>query len=107
MSYPYISTILNGYDAMDMEDYVGQPALAGTDEESAEYLTLDDLYVEVDFARKQASRRRPRRLAERPLPGEAKTLRMEDMVIAHADGEVPMAEEDFLAFCAGLAAEPF
>lgn len=107
MSYPYISTILNGYDAMDMEDYVGQPALAGTDEESADYLTLNELYVEVDFARKQAGRRRPRRLAERPLPGEAKTLRMEDMVIAYVDGDTPLSEEEFLAFCEGLATEPF
>lgn len=103
MSASYISRIVNGYSDIDMEDYIGQPALAGTDNEPADHLLdVEGLYREVDAAR----RRRP---AQKAKPAMARPIvfDMEAILIAKADGEVPLTEDEFVAFCAGLAAEPF
>ena len=102
----YISRIVNGYSDIDMEDYVGQPALAGTDNESAEYLTVEELYREVGRARRQA------RKAAKALPFDVAAVQQatgdyRSLIEAHADGEVDLTAEEFVSFCAGLAAEPF
>lgn len=103
MPTSYISRIVNGYSDIDMEDHIGQPALAGTDNESAEHLLdVEGLYREVDTAR----RRRPQPKAQ-PAMARPIVFDMEAILIAKADGEVPLTEDEFVAFCAGLAAEPF
>lgn len=99
----YVSRINFDIDAIDMEDYVGQPALAGTDNEPAEHLLdVEGLYREVDAAR----RRRP---AQKAKPAMARPIvfDMEAILIAKADGDIPLTEDEFVAFCQGLAAEPF
>ena len=98
----YVSRINFDIDAIDMEDYVGQPALAGTDNEPADLATVAELYDMVDAVR----RRRPQPKAQ---PAMARTIvfDMEAVMMAHADGEVPLTDDEFVAFCAGLAAEPF
>lgn len=98
----YISRIVNGYSDIDMEDFFGQPAMAGTDNEEADLATVAELYDMVDAVR----RRRPQPKAQ---PAMARTIvfDMEAIMVAHADGEVPLTEDEFVAFCAGLAAEPF
>ena len=102
MSASYISRIVNGYSDIDMEDYVGQPALAGTDNEPADLATVAELYDMVDVAR----RRRPQPKAQ-PAMARPIVFDMEAILIAQADGDTGLSDDEFVAFCHGLAAEPF
>ena len=102
----YISRIVNGYSDIDAEDFFGQPALAGTDNEEAEFLTVEELYREVGRARRKAAK------AAKALPFDVAavqqaTVDYRALIEAKADGEVPLTDDEFVAFCAGLAAEPF
>lgn len=98
----YVSRINFDIDAIDMEDYVGQPALAGTDNEPADHLLdVEGLYREVD-----AARRRPQPKAQ-PAMARQIVFDMEAVMMAHADGDTGLSDDEFVAFCAGLAAEPF
>lgn len=97
----YVSRINFDIDAIDMEDYVGQPALAGTDNEPADLATVAELYDMAD-----AARRRPQPKAQ-PAMARPIVFDMEAILIAKADGDVPLTDDEFVAFCNGLAAEPF
>ena len=101
MNASYISRIVNGYSDIDMEDYVGQPALAGTDNEEADLVSVAELYDMVD-----AARRRPQPKA-RPAMAKPIVFDMEAVMVAHADGDTGLSDDEFVEFCQGLAAEPF
>lgn len=101
MNASYISRIVNGYSDIDMEDYIGQPALAGTDNEPADLATVAELYDMVD-----AARRRPQPKAQ-PAMARQIVFDMEAVMMAHADCDTGLSDDEFVAFCAGLAAEPF
>ena len=101
----YITSIRNGLSEMDAEDYIGQPALAGTDNEVADLATVAELYDMVD-----AARRRPQPKAQpkaQPAMARQIVFDMEAVMVAHADGDTGLSDDEFVAFCQGLAAEPF
>lgn len=101
----YVSRINFDIDAIDMEDYVGQPALAGTDNEPADLATVAELYDMAD-----AARRRPQPEAKpeaKPAMARPIIFDMEAVMMAHADGDTGLTDDEFVAFCNGLAAEPF
>lgn len=107
MPVSYITSIRNGLSEMDAEDFFGQPALAGTDNEPADLATVAELYDMVDAARRRPAPKAKTIESELRSEAEAIVFDMEAILIARADGEVPLTDDEFVAFCHGIAAEPF
>lgn len=95
MTTSCISQIRNGMSEMDAEDFVGQPALAGTDNEEADLATMAELYDMVDQAR--------RKVVALAKPARRLAISMEDAMIAQADGDLGLTDEEFADLVAGIS----